>query len=56
MGPVSPPPPAEHAAQLAERVQAGLAGLDAAELAAHPDAFEALDAAILAELGSLEGL
>ncbi len=47
---------AEHATDLAERVQAGLAALDAKELAAHPDAFEALGAAILAELRSLEGL
>ena len=41
---------------LAERVQAELARLGAEDLAAHPDAFEALDAAILAELRSLEDL
>jgi hypothetical protein len=58
------PPPDEPAASpagrdqpsLAERVQARLAGLDGADLAAHPGAFEALDAAILAELRGLEGL
>jgi hypothetical protein len=54
VGPVLPS--AEQAAGLAERVQAGLAALDAKDLTAHPDAFEALGAAILAELRSLEGL
>lgn len=54
MGPVLPP--AEQAAGLAERVRAGLDALDAKDLAAHPDAFEALGATILAELRSLEGL
>jgi len=50
------PPSDEPAASLAEHVQARLAGLDDADLAAHPGTFEALDAAILAELRSLEGL
>ena len=50
------PPSGEHPASLAEHVQAGLDGLDDADLAAHPEVFEALGAAILAELRSLEGL
>ena len=39
---------------LAEEVQAALAGLDEADPASHADAFEAVDAAILAELRRLE--
>ena len=54
MGTASPSD--ERAASLAERVQAELARLGAEDLAAHPDAFEVLDAAILAELRSLEDL
>ena len=41
---------------LGERVREALAGLDEAELGAHPEAFEALSAAIVAELRSLEEL
>jgi hypothetical protein len=41
---------------LTDQVQAILAGLDAADPAAHADAFEAVDAAILAELQRLEHL
>ena len=41
---------------LTDRVQAILAGLDEADPAAHADAFEAVDAAILAELQRLETL
>ncbi len=41
---------------LGERVREALAGLDEAELAAHPEVFEALSAAIVAELRSLEEL
>ena len=40
----------------ADEVQAILAGLDEADPAAHADAFEAVDAAILAELQRLETL
>lgn len=39
-----------------DEVQAILAGLDEADPAAHADAFEAVDAAILAELQRLETL
>jgi hypothetical protein len=41
---------------LTPRVEAILAGLDEADPAAHADAFEAVDAAILAELQRLESL
>jgi hypothetical protein len=41
---------------LTDRVQAILAGLDETDPAAHADAFEAVDAAILAELQRLEKL
>jgi hypothetical protein len=41
---------------LPDRVEAILAGLDEADPAAHADAFEAVDAAILAELQRLETL
>ena len=53
---VSLSPSDEPPAPLVEHVQARLAALDDADLAAHPGTFEALDAAILAELRSLEGL
>jgi len=46
----------ERGADLGEQVREALAGLDQAELAAHPEAFEALSAAIVAELRSLEEL
>jgi hypothetical protein len=41
---------------LAAEVEAILAGLDEADPAVHADAFEAVDAAILAELRRLETL
>jgi hypothetical protein len=41
---------------LTDRVEGILAGLDEADPAAHADAFEAVDAAILAELQRLETL
>jgi hypothetical protein len=41
---------------LEDRVREALAGLDDAELGAHPEAFEALSGAIVAELRSLEEL
>jgi hypothetical protein len=44
------------AADPAAEVEAALAGLDEADLAAHADAFEAVNAAILAELQRLEAL
>jgi hypothetical protein len=46
----------EPAADPAAEVEAALAGLDGADLAAHADAFEAVNAAILAELQRLEAL
>ena len=49
-------PQDEGAADPAAEVEAALAGLDAADLAAHADAFEAVNAAILAELQRLEAL
>ena len=47
---------AEPPSTLTDEVQAALAGLDEADLASHADAFEAVDAAILAELRRLETL
>ena len=41
---------------LGEQVREALAGLDEAELAAHPEVFETLSAAIVAELRGLEEL
>jgi hypothetical protein len=41
---------------LTDEVQAILTGLDEADPASHADAFEAVDAAILAELRRLETL
>ena len=46
----------EGAVDPAAAVEAALAGLDEADLAAHADAFEAVNAAILAELQRLEAL
>jgi hypothetical protein len=46
----------EGAMDPAVAVEAALAGLDEADLAAHADAFEAVNAAILAELRRLEAL
>jgi hypothetical protein len=44
------------AADPAAEVEAALAGLDGADLGVHADAFEAVNAAILAELQRLEAL
>jgi len=41
---------------LAERVEAALGSLDEVDLARHPEAFEATNRALLAELEQLEGL
>ena len=54
-GPVDPLPRDEDVADTAE-VEAALAGLDDTDLAAHADAFEAVNRAILAELQRLEAL
>ena len=51
---MSDEPPAQ--SSLTDHVQAILAGLEEADPAAHADAFEAVDAAILAELQRLETL
>jgi hypothetical protein len=49
-------PQDEGAADPAAEVEAALAGLDEADLGAHADAFEAVNAAILTELRRLEAL
>jgi hypothetical protein len=46
----------ESASALSAEVEGILAGLDDADPAAHAEAFEAVNAAILAELERLEGL
>jgi hypothetical protein len=60
---VSAPPPSDQPASavpdaeaLSEHVREVLAELDGEELAAHPEVFEGLSAAILDELHSLEEL
>ena len=55
-GPGGPLPPDQTAANPAEEVEAVLAGLDEADPGAHAEAFEAVNAAILAELQRLEAL
>jgi hypothetical protein len=55
-GPADPLPQEEQAADTAAEVEAALAGLDDTDLAAHADAFEAVNNAILAELQRLEAL
>ncbi|HYN19296.1 MAG TPA: hypothetical protein VEY96_14575 [Actinomycetes bacterium] len=55
-GPVDPLPRDEGAADPAAEVEAALAGLDDTDLAAHADAFEAVNNALLAELQRLEAL
>jgi hypothetical protein len=55
-GPDGSLPGGEGAADPAAEVEAALAGLDETDLAAHADAFEAVNAAILAELRRLEAL
>jgi hypothetical protein len=49
-------PHEEAVAGPAAEVEAALAGLDETDLAAHADAFEAVNDAILAELQRLEAL
>ena len=48
--------PQDEGADPAAEVEAALAGLDEADLAAHADAFEAVNATILGELQRLEAL
>jgi hypothetical protein len=55
-GPGGSLPRDEGAADPAAEVEAALAGLDETDLAGHADAFEAVNAAILAELRRLEAL
>ena len=55
-GPGGSQPQDEGAAGPAAEVEAALAGLDETDLAAHADAFEAVNDAILAELQRLEAL
>jgi hypothetical protein len=55
-GPGGSLPQDQGAADPAVEVEAALTGLDEADLAAHADAFEAVNAAILAELQRLEAL
>jgi hypothetical protein len=55
-GPAGPNPPDQSTADPAAEIQAALAGLDEADPGAHADAFEAVNAAILAELQRLEAL
>jgi hypothetical protein len=55
-GPGGSLPPDQTAANPAEEVEAALAGLDEADPAAHAEAFEAVNATILAELQRLEAL
>jgi hypothetical protein len=55
-GPAGPPPPDQAATDPAAEIEAALAGLDEADAGAHADAFEAVNAAILAELRRLEAL
>jgi len=55
-GPADPLGQDEGAADPVVEVESALAGLDEADLAAHADAFEAVNNAILAELQRLEAL
>jgi len=55
-GPGVPPPKDQSAADPGVEVGAILAGLDETDPAAHADAFEAVNDAILAELRRLEAL
>ena len=55
-GPGVSPPKDQSAADPGVEVGAILAGLDETDLAAHADAFEAVNDAILAELRRLEAL
>jgi hypothetical protein len=51
-----PLPFGEPEGPLSERVEAALAALDETDLARHPDAFEAINRALLRALEQLEGL
>jgi hypothetical protein len=51
-----PLPFGEAEGPLAERVEAALGSLDEVDVARHPEAFEAINGALLAELEQLEGL
>jgi hypothetical protein len=55
-GPAVPLPQDEGAVGTAAEIEAALAGLDETDLAAHADAFETVNDAILAELQRLEAL
>jgi hypothetical protein len=55
-GPADPPPQDEGAAGTPAAIEAALARLDETDPAAHADAFEAVNTAILAELQRLEAL
>ena len=55
-GPAGPSTPDQTAADPAAEIEAALAGLDDADPGGHADAFEAVNAAILAELRRLEAL
>jgi hypothetical protein len=55
-GPADPLPQHEGAVGTSAEIEAALAGLDETDLAAHADAFEAVNNAILAELQRLEAL
>jgi hypothetical protein len=55
-GPAGPYPPDQGAADPAAEIEAALDGLDEADPGAHADAFEAVNAALLAELRRLEAL
>ncbi|HKP99200.1 MAG TPA: hypothetical protein VJ735_02625 [Actinomycetes bacterium] len=55
-GPADPLSQGNGAADPAAEVEAALAGLDEVDLAAHADAFEAVNNVILAELHRLEAL
>jgi hypothetical protein len=55
-GPAGPYPPDHVAADPAAQIESALDGLDEADPGAHADAFEAVNAAILAELRRLEAL
>jgi hypothetical protein len=53
---MSAAPDQQRAAGLTDRVEARLAGLDDQDVAAHPGAYEAMDAEVRSALGALEQL
>ena len=55
-GPAGPYPPDQAVTDPGAEIEAALAGLDEADPGAHANAFEAVNAAILAELQRLEAL